>query len=137
MKHLLILTIFPVLFSQINAMDNSKSACLSANVLLLYAAKCGKSGDDLRKYISAGASLFARDSKENTPLHLAALYGNRDTVLDLLRLGADKTARNGEYQTPFDLAPDFIRPLLIIHQLAPMGRKSKVLPRISRISPED
>jgi ankyrin repeat protein len=40
----------------------------------------------------------------NTPLHMAAEKGNRNTVISLIGLGVDMEARNQEGNTPLHLA---------------------------------
>jgi len=53
----------------------------------------------------------------DTPLHNAAWKGHADIVEALLERGADRTIRNNEKQTPFDLSaknPEVGR-LLMLH----------------------
>jgi ankyrin repeat protein len=44
--------------------------------------------------------LYLKDERQRTPLHLAALYGNRPMARALLELGANLDARDGEGRTP-------------------------------------
>ena len=47
-----------------------------------------------------GADVNARNDRESTPLHLAAEWGTPESILYLIALGADGTARDGEGFTP-------------------------------------
>ncbi len=51
-----------------------------------------------------GADINARDQRQDTPLHVAAVTGNRELVDLLLQWGADPFARNAYGDTPLDLA---------------------------------
>lgn len=49
-----------------------------------------------------GAEVNAKDAKGNTPLHLAAVYGDPEIVSALLTRGADSGAQNAAGQTPLE-----------------------------------
>jgi len=44
------------------------------------------------------------DEQEQTPLHLATIYGNTRIVRRLLIKGADRTLRNGKGEKPIEIA---------------------------------
>lgn len=54
--------------------------------------------------IARGADVNATDSDQNTPLHHAATIGAANTVHVLVDAGADKTLRNKDGETAFDIA---------------------------------
>ena len=54
--------------------------------------------------LEAGASIEARDSNGDRPLHLAALQSNLEAMKALLKLGADVNSQNDELQTPLHIA---------------------------------
>ena len=56
--------------------------------------------------IAAGADPNARDRDGDTPLHMAAVGGNAETVAALVKAGADPKARDGDGRLPADLAED-------------------------------
>lgn len=73
--------------------------------LLHYAAYYGLH-DCVYKLLVAGAdvNLRARNNKQRTPLHLAALMGNREAVESLVINGASIEAVDQEGKTPLQLA---------------------------------
>lgn len=54
--------------------------------------------------VQCRSTLMARDSVADTPLHHSARNGQADACRALLRLGADKGAKNEQELTPFDAA---------------------------------
>ena len=61
----------------------------------------------VRSLISKGADVNARNEKDWTPLHFAALYGLRDVAEVFLTKGADINATNVTGKTPLHLAANF------------------------------
>lgn len=63
--------------------------------------------------------IYDTDNKGNTPLHLAALYGEFSWAAKLVRLGSIRTAKNNAGQMPIELVPaaqkdlflDLLRPV--------------------------
>jgi len=65
--------------------------------------------DDLnsvKKAISEGANVNARDSEEMTPLHLATIFENKEIVNELLNHQADPNAKNETGNTPLHFAAE-------------------------------
>ena len=58
----------------------------------LHAAAAKGDVTDIQKLASAGAKLEDRDSRNRTPLHVAAFFGRSDAMATLIRLGADPNA---------------------------------------------
>lgn len=58
------------------------------------------------------AAVNAKNEQGNTPLHLAAAAGHAGIIRLLLEAGADKTLHNNADQSPADLAPEALKPLL-------------------------
>jgi len=61
-------------------------------------------GEECIKAIFSGRAINSRDSMENTILHLAARYGNPESISLLLGFGANKTFRNISSEIPYDIA---------------------------------
>ncbi|MBC6417279.1 MAG: ankyrin repeat domain-containing protein [Rhodospirillales bacterium] len=59
---------------------------------------------EVTRCLAAGADLNARIEKGNTPLHLAAVFGNAEAVAALLDAGADPNARGEGGLTPLHAA---------------------------------
>lgn len=70
----------------------------------LHYAASGPSAAAVQFLLEQGAAVDARSPNGNTPLMLAARYGSEDSVLLLLRKGADRTLRNQRNQTAADTA---------------------------------
>jgi ankyrin repeat protein len=56
--------------------------------------------------LKSGADANARNSQQNTPLHLAAGSGQRPVCELLLQYGAKANTANQEGKMPFDIATD-------------------------------
>ena len=61
-------------------------------------------GVECIRALFSGRAINSRDSSDNTILHLAARYGNPETIAILLELGANKTIRNIASEAPHDIA---------------------------------
>ena len=57
-------------------------ACRGGNVSLVQSLICDQNAD-----------ITARDDENNTPLHVAALYGKKEVMLSLIKLGCDVTLK--------------------------------------------
>lgn len=74
----------------------------------LHLVACKKNGlAVVRLLLAAGAKTNRADIYGNTPLHLAARYGNKDILEELLKAGANVAAMNDEFQTPLSVAKRF------------------------------
>ncbi|GHU16644.1 hypothetical protein FACS189472_02140 [Alphaproteobacteria bacterium] len=60
--------------------------------------------EDIDPLLAKGADVNAKDGKDNTPLHLAAIYGPTEVAELLLDRGADVYAKNNKGNTPLHLA---------------------------------
>ena len=90
------------------------SSLLTANPNgdLLEAARRGDASG-VTKALQKGAAVNVQNEHGSSALMLAALYGNTDIVQALLEAGADKTIKDYEGKTAYDLtANDQIRSLL-------------------------
>jgi ankyrin repeat protein len=58
----------------------------------------------IAKLVEFGANVHAVDSDGDTPLHVAALFGNAECAVALCNAGADTHARNDEGRTPVEVA---------------------------------
>ncbi|MDR2793722.1 MAG: ankyrin repeat domain-containing protein [Treponema sp.] len=67
-------------------------------------------GKDAVEALFSGPAIAAKDRSGNTVLHYAAQYGTIDEANQLIRLGADKYARNISGETPADVAARWKRP---------------------------
>jgi ankyrin repeat protein len=63
--------------------------------------------EDIDLLVRAGAIVNAKDDKEQTPLHFAAMYGHPEGIKKLLELGADVNAQDTLGRTPLYLATSF------------------------------
>lgn len=70
---------------------------------LHYAAEEGPP-ESAELLIDAGISVDARDTKGQTPLHIAAIFGRAAMVRFLLERGADPTAKRKDGGTAMDLS---------------------------------
>jgi ankyrin repeat protein len=61
---------------------------------------------DANGHRSHGMTVNEGDERQNTPLHLASQGGHFESVRELLRRGADVTAKNRMHKTPLHLASD-------------------------------
>ena len=52
------------------------------------------------------------DKRGSTALHIASASNHLAVVLQLLKLGANKDAKDGNGKTPLDLAPKYNKQLL-------------------------
>ena len=64
---------------------------------------------DVVKYLieCANANINSQDNELDTPLHNASFYGNLEVVRYLVSKGADKTIKDQDDKTPFDVACGF------------------------------
>jgi ankyrin repeat protein len=67
-------------------------------------------GKDAIEALFSGAAIAAKDRSGQTILHYAAQYGTADEISQLIRLGADTSARNISGETPADVAARWKRP---------------------------
>ena len=100
--------------------------------LLAFAA--ADMAEELVDAVAAGVSVNCRDLTGHTPLVLAAKYGARKTVLELLRLGADKDAANAKGATALYFAAKygFIE---CVQELLKAGADMELSPRMSMVTP--
>ena len=100
--------------------------------LLAFAA--ADMAEELVDVVSAGVSVNCRDLAGHTPLILAAKYGARKAVLELLRLGADKDAVNAKGATALYFAAKygFVE---CVRDLLNAGADMELSPRASRVTP--
>lgn len=100
--------------------------------LLAFAA--ADMAEELVDAVAAGISVNCRDLAGHTPLILAAKYGARKAVLELLRLGADKDAANAKGATALYFAAKygFIE---CVQDLLNAGADMELSPRMSRVTP--
>ena len=100
--------------------------------LLAFAA--ADMAEELVDAVAAGVSVNCRDLAGHTPLVLAAKYGARKAVLELLRLGADKDAANAKGATALYFAAKygFIE---CVQDLLKAGADMELSPRTSRVTP--
>jgi ankyrin repeat protein len=61
-------------------------------------------GETCIRAVFSGRAISAKDSSQNTILHVAARYGNPATINVLVELGANRTLRNISSETPYDIA---------------------------------
>jgi ankyrin repeat protein len=61
-------------------------------------------GEVCTRALFSGRAINSMDSSGNTILHLAARYGNPETINILLQLGANRTIKNIASEKPFDIA---------------------------------
>ena len=54
-----------------------------------------------------GLDVDGKDKHGNTPLHIAAASNHLAVVLQLLKLGANKDAKDGNGKTAYELAPKY------------------------------
>ncbi|CAF1861039.1 hypothetical protein Bca4012_033053 [Brassica carinata] len=74
------------------------------NSTVLHMAANHGHGELVSKIIELKRSLiFSRNAHGNTPLHLAALLGDVNTVRTLLEFGSETCSQNNNYQTPLHL----------------------------------
>ncbi|XP_031631948.1 serine protease persephone-like isoform X2 [Contarinia nasturtii] len=60
--------------------------------------------DDIAELISDGANLFSEDERKQTPLHIAAAFGNLKVVEYLIEKGIDINAEDNDKNTPLHAA---------------------------------
>jgi ankyrin repeat protein len=65
---------------------------------------CFEKGEDCIRAIFSGSTINAKDSSENTILHVAARYGNPQLIGVLLELGANRTVKNVSLELPYEIA---------------------------------
>ena len=73
---------------------------------LISAAQSCVDGKIVRMLLKAGANVNFRTTYGNTPINVAAFYGNEEAVKALVEAGADLTAKNDEGQTALEIARD-------------------------------
>ncbi|MDR0323844.1 MAG: ankyrin repeat domain-containing protein [Treponema sp.] len=61
-------------------------------------------GENCIKALFSGRAINAKDSSENTILHLAARYGTPENINVLLSLGANKSIKNISSEMPYEIA---------------------------------
>jgi len=61
-------------------------------------------GEECIKALFSGRAINARDSSQNTVLHLAARYGTPENINTLLGLGANRQTRNISSEIPYEIA---------------------------------
>ena len=61
-------------------------------------------GEDCVRAIFSGIAINAKDSSNNTILHIGARYGSPELISILLELGASKNARNISSEIPYEIA---------------------------------
>ena len=83
---------------------NSRDDTMFERTPLHVAAAGGEDVDIVRWLLLRGANVNARDSLEETPLHIAAHFGTPEKLELLLAYGANIEARNCFYQTPLHAA---------------------------------
>ena len=57
----------------------------------------------IEKIIASGVEVYVRNSAAQTPLHLAARFGNAKTVAALLSVGADTNTKEQDGITPLQV----------------------------------
>jgi ankyrin repeat protein len=70
----------------------------------LHRAAHGNNWGEVKKLLSEGADVNARNPLEATPLHDAAQFGSKDMILAMLKHGADINARDCNGHTPLHRA---------------------------------
>ena len=95
-----------------------------ATVLHHAAIKDGGNAEVISVVLSTGCDINATDNKGGTPLHIAAMNGNTETALELLRHGANKVIVSDLAGTP-------------LHQAAGRGHVSTVKAMIKAGCPVD
>jgi len=78
-------------------------AVADANINVVYIAASNGFIDILKIFLDLGMDIDTRDSNGNTGLLKAASYMDRDTVISLVKLGADPDAKNSAGEGLFDL----------------------------------
>ena len=63
-----------------------------------------------------GLDVDGTDTRGSTPLHVASISNHLAVVLQLLKLGANKDAKDGDGKTALDLAPKYNKQLLAAFQ---------------------
>lgn len=71
--------------------------------ILFKIAESGKSKEVVSELIAGQANINARDQKNQTPLHRAALLGNKIVAQALVEAGADRTIRDDRGRTALEV----------------------------------
>ena len=79
----------------------------------LHYAATGPNPEVVALMLDQGAEINARAPNGNTPLMMATRHGAEDSVILLVKRGADKGARNDRNQSAADLAREFDKPWLL------------------------